>query len=83
MFQTTQHKYYCDNAHVDLFGKLVWDTGCQVSADLAAESVFVFDGASWIWDLAKQYCPNAVQIADWYHSEDCLKRVAVNQPDFL
>jgi hypothetical protein len=76
VFRTTHHQYYCDIAHVDLFGKLVWATGCQVSADLVAELVFVCDGAAWIWDVVEQYYPNAVQIVDWYHAEDRLKRVA-------
>jgi hypothetical protein len=76
VFRTTHHQYYCDIAHVDPFGKLVWASGCQVSADLAAELVFVCDGATWIWDLVEQYYPKAVHIVDWYHAEDRLKRVA-------
>lgn len=76
VFRTTQHQYYCDIAHVDEFGKLVWATGCQVSADLAAELVFVCDGAAWIWELVTHSYPNAVQIVDWYHAEDRLKRLA-------
>jgi len=76
VFRTTQHKYYCDIAHVDEFGKLVWASGCQVSADLVAELVFVCDGATWIWELVAHYYPNAVQIVDWYHAQDRLKRVA-------
>lgn len=76
VFRTTHHHYYCDIAHVDQFGKLVWATGCQVTADLAAELVFVCDGAAWIWDLVEHYYPHAVQIVDWYHAEDRLKRLA-------
>jgi hypothetical protein len=76
VFRTTQPHYYCDIAHVDPFGKLVWATGCQVSADLVAELVFVCDGATWIWELVEHYYPNAVQIVDWYHAEDRLKRLA-------
>jgi hypothetical protein len=76
VFRTTHHQYYCDIAHVDEFGKLVWATGFQVTADLAAELVFVCDGAAWIWDLVEHYYPNAVQIVDWYHAEERLKRLA-------
>lgn len=76
VFRTIHQQYYCDIAHVDLFGKLVWATGCQVSADLAPEVVFVCDGATWIWDMVEQYYPHAVQIVDWYHAEDRLKHVA-------
>ena len=76
VFRTTQHKYYCNIAHVDQFGKLLWATGCQATADLAAELVFVCDGAAWIWELVTQYYPKAVQIVDWYHAEDRLQRLA-------
>jgi hypothetical protein len=76
VFRTTQHQYYCDIAHVDPFGELVWATGCQQHADLVPELVFVCDGAAWIWDLVTHYYPNAVQIVDWYHAEDRLKRLA-------
>jgi hypothetical protein len=76
VFRTTQHQYYCDIAHVDVFGELVWATGCQGSADLVAELVFVCDGATWIWELIAQYYPHAVQIVDWYHAADRLKRLA-------
>jgi len=76
VFRTTQHQYYCDIAHVAEFGKLAWATGCQVTADLVAELVFVCDGATWIWELIAHYYPNAVQIVDWYHAEDRLKRLA-------
>jgi hypothetical protein len=76
VFRTTQQNYYCDISHVDQFGKLVWATGCRATADLGAELVFVCDGAAWIWDLVAHYYPNAVQIVDWYHAEDRLKRLA-------
>lgn len=76
VFRTTQHQYYCDIAHVDAFGKLVWATGCQASADLSTELVFVCDGAAWIWELVTHYYPDAVQIVDWYHAEDRIKRLA-------
>ncbi len=76
VFRTTQHQYYCDIAHVDEFGELVWATGCQVTADLVAELIFVCDGATWIWESITHYYPNAVQIVDWYHAEDRLKRLS-------
>ena len=45
-------------------------------ADCARILVFVCDGAVWIWNLIAYYYPNAVQIVDWYHAEDRLKRIA-------
>jgi hypothetical protein len=76
VFRTTHHQYYCDIAHVDPFGELAWAIGCQQNADWVPELIFVCDGAVWIWDLVTQYYPHAVQIVDWYHAEDRLKRLA-------
>lgn len=69
-------RYYCAIDTADDFGQLVWGTGCQVGAERARELVFVCDGAPWIWNLIEHYYSRAVQIVDWYHAEDYLKRVA-------
>lgn len=69
-------RYYCDIVEAEAFGNLLWGTGCAVKADLAPELVFVCDGAVWIWNLVAFHYPKAVQIVDWYHAEDRLKRVA-------
>lgn len=69
-------RYYCDIVEAEAFGNLLWGTGCAVKADLVSELVFVCDGAVWIWNLVTFHYPKAVQIVDWYHAEDRLKRVA-------
>ncbi|NJC97690.1 MAG: ISKra4 family transposase [Anaerolineae bacterium] len=69
-------KYFCDIAEAQEFGKVLWATGCAVGADRARLLVFICDGAVWIWNLIAQYFPNAVQIVDWYHAADRLKRIA-------
>jgi hypothetical protein len=28
------------------------------------------DGAEWIWHLAAEHCPHAVQIVDWFHASE-------------
>ena len=28
------------------------------------------DGAAWIWQLAAEHCPGAVQIVDWFHASE-------------
>ena len=68
--------YYCDLDQAEQFGKLLWATGCQRGADLAAEIVFIADGAAWIWNLVSLYYPQAVQIVDWYHAEGYLEPIA-------
>lgn len=69
-------KYFCDIAEAKKFGKLLWATGCAAGADRARQLVFICDGAVWIWNLITQYFPNAIQIVDWYHAADRLKRIA-------
>jgi hypothetical protein len=71
-----QQRYYCAIDEADTFGQLLWGTGCQLGAERAREVVFVCDGAAWIWNLVEHYYAQAVQIVDWYHAEDYLKRVA-------
>jgi hypothetical protein len=68
--------YYCDIAEVEAFDPLFWATACQAKANLAAEIVFVCDGARWIWNLVEQHFPQAVQIVDWFHAEERLEQVA-------
>jgi hypothetical protein len=77
VFRAKNMRYYCDIQEADEFGKLMWGTGCAVKADLVPELVFVCDGAVWIWNLIKLHYPHAVQIVDWYHAADRLKRVAL------
>ena len=69
-------KYFCDIAEAKEFGKLLWATGCAVGADRVRRLVFICDGAVWIWNLIAQYFPQAIQIVDWYHAADRLKRIA-------
>jgi len=70
-----QH-YFCDMEKAEEFGKLLWATGCAIGADRARLLVFVCDGAVWIWNVIVHYFPNAIQIVDWYHAVDRLKRIA-------
>lgn len=69
-------RYFCDIEKAEQFGKLLWASGCAAGADHARILVFICDGAVWIWNLIVRYFPNAIQIVDWYHAEDRLKRIA-------
>lgn len=69
-------KYFCDIEKAEQFGKLLWATGCAAGADRARILVFICDGAVWIWNLIAHYFPTAIQIVDWYHAADRLKRIA-------
>lgn len=36
----------------------------------AAQTVFIGDGAAWVWELARTCFPDAVQILDFYHAAE-------------
>lgn len=69
-------RYYCDIGDVQVIEPLLWATGVQHRADLAAEIVFVADGAAWIWKLVERNFPRAVQIVDWFHAVEYLTPIA-------
>ena len=66
-----------DAAH---FGKelfaLATHSGIYQEAIDTQEIVFIGDGAAWIWNLADEYFPNAVEIIDIMHATSHLHTVA-------
>ncbi len=66
-----------DAAH---FGKelyaLATNSGIYQEAIDTQEIVFLGDGAAWIWNLADEYFPNAVEIVDYKHAKSHLSDVA-------
>jgi hypothetical protein len=68
--------YFCDFAEAKTFGQLLWATGVQREALRTRELVFLGDGAEWIWNLAQEHFPQAVQIVDWFHAAEHLGVVA-------
>ena len=76
VLRAKNQQYFCDIDKAEQFGKLLWAMGCAVGADRAHILVFICDGAVWIWNLIAYYFPNAIQIVDWYHALDRLKRIA-------
>jgi len=76
VLRAKNQQYFCDIEKAEQFGKLLWATGCAMGADRARILVFICDGAVWIWNLIVHYFPNAIQIVDWYHATDRLKRIA-------
>ena len=50
------------------FGKRLYLEACRRGWSRAEKKVVMGDGAEWIWNLAGQYFPGAVQIVDLYHA---------------
>jgi hypothetical protein len=66
------HSFVTDLAEAASFGARVWAEAAQRGVLEAREVVVVGDGAHWIWNLADEYFPGAVQILDWYHATEYL-----------
>ncbi len=62
------HSFVADLTGVTTFGRRLWAEAAQRGVLAADEVVVLGDGAHWIWNLASDYFPGAVQIVDWYHA---------------
>ena len=57
------------------FGKRLYVEAWKRGWSRAQKKVVVGDGAEWIWNLADQHFPGAVQIVDLYHAREHLWEV--------
>ena len=57
-----------DFADPQTFGQALWCEAARRGVLGAAEVVVIGDGAHWIWNLAAEHFPEALQIVDWYHA---------------
>jgi hypothetical protein len=60
----------------DEFGKRLYLEAWKRGWSRAAKKVVMGDGAEWIWNLAEQHFPGAVQIVDLYHARQHLWELA-------
>lgn len=58
------------------FGPLLYHRACQQGLASAKQVVVLGDGAPWIWNLAEQHFPGAVQIVDVWHARQHVWEVA-------
>lgn len=60
----------------DAFGKRLYMEAWKRGWSRAKKKVVMGDGAEWIWNLAEQHFPGAVQIVDLYHARQHLWELA-------
>jgi hypothetical protein len=60
----------------ELFGKRLYVEAWKRGWSRAQMKVVIGDGAEWIWNLAQQHFPGAVQIVDLYHARQHLWEIA-------
>src|SRR6266699_89896 len=58
------------------FDQLLYGLARQSGLEQAKQIVVLGDGAPWIWKLASQHFPGAVQIVDLYHAQEHVWQVA-------
>lgn len=58
------------------FGKRLYLEAWRRGWNRAEKKVVVGDGAAWIWNLAQQHFPGAIQIVDLYHARQHLWELA-------
>lgn len=54
------------------FGGLLWQAAERWQAQKAKRVVVMGDGAPWIWNLAQEHFPGALEIVDFYHAAEHL-----------
>ncbi len=59
--------YVADWRSAEEFSALVDQEALVRGAPRARSQVVLGDGAPWIWEIANQLFPHALQILDWYH----------------
>lgn len=58
------------------FGQHLWLEAHRRGVQQAQTVVFIGDGAPWLWEMAHDLFPGAIQILDWYHATTYLWAVA-------
>jgi len=58
------------------FGKRIYLEAWKRGWSRAMKKVVIGDGAEWIWNIADQYFPGAIQIVDLYHARQHLWELA-------
>ena len=64
----------------DEFGKRIYVEAWKRGWSRARKKVVLGDGAEWIWNLAQQQFPGAIQIVDLYHARQHLWDLARRHP---
>jgi len=64
-FSSTYIAAFCDRRD---FAPLLWEEALKRGYATARKTVFIGDGAEWIWNMVEDRFGDAVQIVDFYHA---------------
>lgn len=74
--QAEQKHYVARRGKAEDFGKLLYALAVRHGLHQAHQLVVLGDGATWIWRLAAEHFPRAVQIVDIWHAREHVWKVA-------
>jgi hypothetical protein len=74
--EVVRKTFHATQARIEEFREQVTAEAARRGADKAGLLVFLGDGAPWIWKMASELFPKALQILDWYHATEHLWSVA-------
>jgi len=74
--QAGQKHYVARRSKAEDFGKLLYVLAVSYGLQRAHQLVVLGDGAAWIWRLAAEHFPGAVQIVDLWHAREHVWKVA-------
>ena len=74
--QAGPKQYVARRSRAEDFGKLLYALAVKDGLHQARQVVFIGDGAAWIWRLATEQFPEAVQIVDLWHAREHVWKVA-------
>jgi predicted CoA-binding protein len=74
--QAGQKHYVARRCKAEDFGKLLYGLAVSNGLHRARQLVVLGDGAAWIWRLAAEHFPEAVQIVDLWHAREHVWKVA-------
>ena len=72
-----RHSYLVDHTSVEFLGERLWYEFRRRGGKQAQQVIVIGDGTVWIWNQARSYWPQAVQIGDWYHACSHLQAAAI------
>jgi len=65
-------RYVVHTGGAEMFGRLTWMESYRQGVEDAQQVIVLGDGASWIWALAEEHWPKAIQILDFWHATEHL-----------
>ncbi len=74
--QAGQKRYVSRRCKAEEFGQLLYQLALTCGLPQARQLVVLGDGAVWIWRLAAEHFPAAVQIVDIWHAREHVWKVA-------